>query len=96
MGFGFGKKRKVRAIGTNRVRPVDRNGRRTGVGSGMVKPIDTPIFGVSGTTGRVGSMVRPIDRPIGGMSGKTGRVGRPVKSINKRTKGADDIFGSGF
>lgn len=67
------------------------NGRkRLGAGVRAVKPIDR--------NGRatVRGGVSPIDNPITGISGKKGRVGRAVKPIDKRTKGADDIFSSGF
>jgi len=66
--------------------------RRLGVGvrAGAVKPIDR--------NGKrtVRGQVQPIDSPITGISGSKGRVGKPVKPIDKRTKGADDIFSSGF
>jgi len=64
MGFGLGGKRKVRPIGRNGVRPIDRPRRAVGDG---VKPIDTgdlTMKGTSGVRGRVGRKVKSIDKPV--------------------------------
>ena len=65
MGFGSGRKRRLRPLG-NGVKPIDTpimgtSGTRGMVGNG-VKPIDTAIMGTSGTRGMVGKRVKPIDR----------------------------------
>jgi hypothetical protein len=52
MGFGFGKKRKLRSVGGSSVRAV---------GNG-VEPIDKAIIGSDGTKGMVGRRVKPIDK----------------------------------
>ncbi len=66
MGFGLGRKRKLKPVGRNGLRPIDRPRRAVGDG---VTPIDRPIravgtavSGTSGTKGRVGKKVKPIDR----------------------------------
>ncbi len=64
--------------------------RRLGAGTRAVTPID------KNGKRTVRGLVQPIDTPITGISGQKGRVGKPVKAIDKRTKGANDIFSSGF
>lgn len=69
MGFGFGNgKRKLRPIGRNGVRPIDRPRRAVGDGvraiDSPIKPIGRKVKGTSGTGGRVGTRVKPIDKPI--------------------------------
>jgi len=59
----FQKKTKLRPIGRNGVRPIDRP-RRAVDG---VKPIDTgdlTMKGTSGVRGRVGRKVKAIDKPV--------------------------------
>ncbi len=55
MGFGLGRKRRIRANGDG-VKPIDR----------PIGAIDRPISGVSGVKGKVGRRVKPIDRKLKG------------------------------
>jgi len=52
MGFGFGKKRKLRSVGGSSVSAIGRG----------VEPIDKAIMGSDGTKGMVGKRVKPIDK----------------------------------
>lgn len=84
MGLGLGRKK-----GNSR--------RRLGLRSGAIRPIDTGVRPIDRNGKRtVKGNVRPIDRPISGTSGIKGMVGKTVKPIDRKTKGADDIFSSGF
>lgn len=53
MGFGLGRKRRIRPIGDG-VKPIDR----------PIGAIDRPISGVSGVKGKVGRNVKPINRRV--------------------------------